>query len=276
MSIAANNSHVSAAGTLVLVIPCSEGVVIAADGLTTLTAGRNKVAVPSDPKIRALSNTTAFFITGTGNYRKLSQNIDSLENAPKLWAAAADSFNSHDVAQSVLKPEEKLSLASIQLAGRHLADAMYDYVTKNIGRLAKDADVCNLVVVQYDPAAKKTTIGVAPLVTDQRGRVRAAIAICTEVAHEGTFMVRPYGENVYMDEHVWKAGSAGHATYMELRKHLPEKLNIEDASASLAATIGRCTIEAAEVASKAVPPPAFIGGEKLVYLINGTTSPVQI
>jgi hypothetical protein len=260
----------SASGTLVLVFPTANGLVVAADSRTRF---RQKLYDVRE-KLH-LADTQApivFAITGSGDFPdELPARVD-----PELWLRQCSySFRGKDVVQTYLKrsPEFLLINASLDEIARALADAYSKFFLRFRSKIAEFTGqcFCRLVLCQVNPTDGEMRFGSIGLMLDENGIASVGDSRLVKFCATDAKTLELIGEVGYVDEHVLN----GHGRrFLSAEEGIwKSKDLIQDLEGHEAALIARSIIAAAEKTSETIPIPSGsgIGGAVSCLLVTATS-----
>lgn len=233
-------------------------------------------APPSSPKVRILSDSTAIAITGTAFYYPKPPGGLTREGVLQLWEEVEPEFCCTNVVQECFNPKERISADVVDRVGNQLASRIHTFVRQRIGMPAKNAAVCNVVIVQHDAASGVTRVALSSLHTDHRGATRARPPHYNEISHTGPKDFSFFGETTFVEDNVLAPGSVGHPHLGANYAHWRDATNADDLSAEQAIGMAREILMGAEKAAELIPSASAIGGTPLIYHITGTAPPLQI
>src|SRR5262245_1406747 len=196
-------------GTLVIVIPTADGVVVAADGLMSVH-GRPPIRTSSKLQAVPKSNGTVFAITGYGN---LYPEPTPGRNLEEWLRETRPLFNADRIVRDFLSNAGDVSLQPplMEALGAKLADALarFLHVAPELKQHFIRNGVCRVVVVRFEPLASKTAVGSLLIGVNTTGGVEAVDCLVDERTPEQPREVFRFGQTEYVDANVLTPGSAG-------------------------------------------------------------------
>lgn len=252
-------------GTLVLVIPTRDGIVVAADSRGAVRGqfydGRKKLRVARTiPPI-------VFAITGAADF----PNAIQPGIPPEDWSYA---FRSHETVSSCLLQDREFVLTPgrVNDIGDALALSVGSFLTRS-GKLEEfaDRDICRLVVCQSDAATGDSLYGSVAISMGSTGTIGLSGARFERYLLDGYGCVERIGEGTYLNEVVLN-GPGRQFLSNEALSLLTSPYWIKDIDSRAAVAIATEVIRAAECTNKLSPIPSGsgIGGPAMCLVLQGS------
>ncbi len=265
-------THVYVQGTLVVMIPTNEGVIIASDSRSSISGS---TIFDDVQKISVINKSTAFIITGTFEILpKPPTGIsvrDWVIDAPRL-------FSFEEVAEKYLMNNQaSLSNQYIEAIATVLIQKLSEFINQHPENSThlKGRNLCQLVIAQYDALTKASHFGHLKVCVSTSGDAKTTETwIKTYSSLDEPPFLR-FGESDYLNNEVLSSNGK----YL-----LPQRFHqigqnakrIELLSLQDGAFMAYTLIEAASEQAKIVPPKTAIGGPTYVILINGINEPTRL
>ena len=256
-------------GTLVVAIPCREGLLVAADRRSTLRGEQ----VDGASKLEALNGSpaTVITVTGTGEFigdPPAGQTAASwLANAPRKFDARLLLKTAIDRRERTLDPETLRGVADELVS--EFRTFFGSYPPTLLGRYA-GAELCRAVIFQCrDGNPLSRIIATFAVTISNSQQISAANEVVRIFASEEPFEVCKFGETEYVNEHVL-AGRGRMSLSSKLTGLLTASSPVGAFPVADAEYVARGLIIAAEIASASIPIPSGsgIGGGMTVFLIR--------
>lgn len=258
-------------GTLVIAIPCREGLLVAADRRATV----HGQTIDGDSKLAVLNGSpvTVIAVTGAGEFiappRAGQSTASWLAQAPRL-------FDARSVLEKAIEQRGR-KLSADMLAG--IADDLVSELRSFFNRrqpalLARYAgtDLCRAVIFQCRGGSPPARVMATFTVTISNSReISAAGDLVRTFAPEEPFEVCSFGETEYVIEHVLNgSGRAALSPKLKRLLALASSVRVADLQVAEAEYVARGLIMAAEVtsASNPIPSGCGIGGGATVVLLR--------
>jgi hypothetical protein len=250
--------QVSAAGTLVAVVPANGGIIIAADTRTTVPAitqtycdGRPKLFVPSKRK------NIVVFETGAG-----IQSPPWRVEPPDICGYVRETtpildINTFIVQQLETNRKQVLTQTEMQVIAEQCVSRVVDFARTYSLKPYFGQNMFRAVIVSYDAKRETGLLGSFVVMLDSSGKPMLGEVQWHEFvkAHRTSDDVKLFGETEYVDEYVSKLGQSFLGPCKALTGKTVSQTSLADAK-SAALSI----ITATEETAKSVPPPHGIGG----------------
>ena len=263
-------------GTLVVVVPSQDGLVVAADSRSTVL-GQNFDGI-GKLQIARTHRPILVTITGTSDFADPPPPGVSL----KEWMPKATyQYRGNPFVQTLLekRPEISLSHTSAAEVASALASSLNEFLGARPALTVQyvSQDLCRLVLCQESTDGVMLFASV-PLVVDDRGHVEAQATTFKRYGGQDGKVMEFIGEDRYTTEHV--LGSHGtHLLDQRAADILNAKGFIRDFRSTDAAWLAQAIIKAAEATTKIVPVPSGngIGGPVAIYLVTAKhVSPISV
>lgn len=263
--------NIAASGTLVMVFPTADGLVVAADSRTRF---RGKLYDVRDKLHRADTRAPIVFaITGSGDFP------DALPVgvAPEFWLRHCSyAFRGKDIVQTHLErsPEFLLSEVSLHEVARTLAVAYCGFFLHFPTKATEfeGHGICRLALCQVNPADGEMRFGSIGLAIDADGL--AGTSDSRFVAYQRTYS-KSYeliGETDFVIEHVLNGAGLQFIASEDLATWEAKRF-VHDVKGHEAAHLARSIIAAADKISETIPLPSGngIGGPVSSLLVTATS-----
>jgi hypothetical protein len=264
------------AGTLILVIPTREGVIIAADSLSTVGG----IAIPDRTKLHTIPNfnRTVFTITGYSDFFPAPpSNVGTA-----IWIRTAQPiFSGQDSVRKVLSEagDIRVSQTLLKLIGESLVRDFQGYFKNkpDSKRQFIGTEICRLLLAQYDAGTGISSIATFVIHMTAAEEVLADQYSIDEIGPNEERYIGKFGEQQYVDAHVLQPGSVG---WPHLGPDIVKLWNgpklVRDMLPQNAAKIASLVIHATEVASRTIPIKTAVGGKPSIMLIDGKSPPREL
>jgi hypothetical protein len=264
-----------ARGTLVVLVPSADGLVVAADSRTSILGvqcdGQFKIAQLKKP------SRTVVMVTGDGVFIKPpgarpADLCRSLQSAPRLLdiAAVVTGYLERKAPDLSRLSLEDLASECVRAAQR-FQEAYPVAFQSHIG-----GEIFSVVIASYDPRARVSTMrNFVVRVGRETHRIEAARFSQTAVALTDRRGVWAYGEAAYLEQNVYSGFGRQYLTAPTLDFILTDK-PVAQAPLDRATAAAVNVIQAASRAAETVPAPSGIGGPIEVVLLGRRHRPQQI
>ncbi len=260
-------------GTLIVIIPTRDGVVVASDSLASVGG----VSVPNRGKLHTVpgSARTVFTITGTATFVSPPPSTTDLVT----WVQRAEPmFSGDEIVGGVLSQTGDTDVTEplLHLVGESLVKGFTAFFqrSQDVQRIFAGEDICLPLIVQFDAKIGHTKIARLVIRANSEGEPLTAQHTIDDIAPNDPRYIGTFGETDYVNENVLRPGSVGWPHlgpgFLELwngptlaREMIPEN----------AAKIAARVIHATEEASRVVPIKTAVGGKPVVMLVNGKDPP---
>jgi hypothetical protein len=255
-------------GTLVIVVPTADGLVIAADSRTrmrdALYDGREKLHVAG------VRSPIAFAVTGAADFPDFLPEGRSPENWLQNCTYA---FRSKNVVQSYLSAHNEFAIDDKALIdiGLDLAERVSDFffIYEDVAHQFHGKTLSLLVLNQVSPSDDSLLSGSIPISIDSHGVASPGSPMVSRFM--STDIAKPllFGEADYVVEHV-KNGGGRQFVRPEMSSLWDATTLVRDMSPHRAADLSREIISAAERTSQSIPLPSGngIGGDGTAMLVS--------
>jgi hypothetical protein len=254
------------AGTLVIMVPTQNGLVIAADSRVT-NETRDRVC-DEDFKLIEVSRgplRIAATITANTGMRKPSNNPDYCEHlrtAPVWLDLRSDLRNHLENSKSSAPSLTDFQLAAEDAFSKLPAEAM-PYLKPLVG-----SPFANLVIASFDPKSKVTRISRAILSLTANLQPRIGEETIEEIGPDHTKMFYRIGEQAYADTQMQNGTLANLFENSATLKFLSSAGAVREVRRPEAINAAVDFINAVSKATKTVPAPSAIGGPVDVLFIG--------
>jgi hypothetical protein len=261
----------AASGTLVLVFPTADGLVVAADSRTRF---REKLYDVREKLHRAHTHAPIVFaITGSGDFPdELPARAD-----PEWWLRHCTyAFRGKDIIQAYLMrhPDFIVSSVSLETIAQELSGAYSAFLARFPTLAAQNVGhgICRLVLCQVNPIGGAMLFGSIELVIDVNGIATPANPRFVPHLRTDFKTLERIGAAAYVDEHVLN-GQGSRFIAAEDLAILEANGLVQDLKGHEAARIARSIIAAAEKTSETIPLPSGngIGGPISCLLVTATS-----
>lgn len=256
-------------GTLIIIIPSNQGVIVAAGSLSSagnkILKNRKKLQFPT--RHRSLILT----VTGHSEFYPIpsSMNMDLEDrlkmNNPKF--SAPNLLLSHIDSKSVIILNENLLNETAELLSSQLnqyAQSSPESIKKFQGK-----EIFRPVLIQYLTQSETTIIGTFIVLINHRNEAKYSKINIQRLDKNDERFIGIYGEYEYVNQNVLKPNSIG-------SKFLPSNIEslwnepktVKDMSAKNASEIAMSLIKATENTSKFIPIESAVGGKPTILLMN--------
>lgn len=257
-------------GTLVVVIPTSEGVVLAADSRITL----RRQFVDGVNKIRLVSGRQdlAFVLTGQSEFLPVLPDDATAQELRDAWERGPRQFSGQGVVEKFLasQPPAPLDAQILVSLGRRLSVSLVDALRSRMdGRLFYGQQLFRAVIAQYDSTTATTRIGSLRVDLSERGIPNIRDIELDTVAGRDSKIALIFGEQRYFEENVMR-GFGQRYIAGEAREIWGSGGRVRDFTALSAATVARSWIRATAKMTEIIPITNGVGGPLKLFLLNGT------
>jgi hypothetical protein len=262
-------------GTLVVAIPCREGLLVGADRRSTLRGEQ----VDGASKLEVLDGSpiTAITVTGTGEF---ISDPPAGESAAFWLAKAPRHFDARAVVRTAINRRERtLEPATIHGVADDLVSALRAFFNRHppelLSRYAGE-ELCRAVMFQCRGNPPARVVATFTVAISKSREIGAADLVVRNFASTEPFEVCRFGETQYVDEHV--LSDFGRASLTpKLKDLLSASPPIAEFSAADAELVAHGLIIAASATSSSIPIPSGngIGGGVTVLLIRSDTAEVR-
>jgi hypothetical protein len=263
-------------GTLVVLVPSGNGLIVAADSRTTIGGkvycdNRFKILIPrSPPRTVATVTGTGTFVAGIENI-PLEKVCEHIHEAPRLLDIGAIVIQHLEANNHVLEAPhtEKLLDACVE--------AVRAYGNSGQNRLGEFAGYAMFAVViaAFDPSTPMTRIRrfVVNILSD--GQPMGGLVIENDFPANARREILAFGETDYLNKNVY--GGAGRQFLSEqtirfISQHGP----IKDVQRDEAERVAVEVVEAVSKTTTIVAAPTGIGGPVDVVLLGAKSSPEKV
>ena len=259
-----------ARATLVVVIPTSEGVLLAADSRITL---RQKF-VDGVGKIRLVSGRPdlAFALTGQSEFLPVAPDDATAHELRFAWEHGPRQFSGQAVVEKFLasQPPSPLDAQILGALGKRLSISLIDALrSKMDGRLFYGKQLFRTVITQYDSVTGTARIGSLRVDLSERG-IPNIRDIQLDTVNGADFRIALiFGEQRYFEENVVR-GFGQRYIAGEAREIWGRGGRVRDFTAPSAATVARSWIRATAKMTEIIPLANGVGGPLKIFLLNGT------
>jgi hypothetical protein len=255
-----------AAGTLIVGVPNSEGLIIAADTRRTL----NGISCDFGTKLYVPENLpfTVVGFTGLSSYQAVKMPIrdcSEVEQAPTI-------FNIETTVRNFfLRKPSPISEMDIKALAEECVASVTTFLVNSgplIDRsaLAARPSILTVVLAAYDPATNKSIVREIAIKLRSQTDIAADQDVYRLYSPDGQPDWTAFGQGAYLVEHV--LNGVGRQFLSNRYKDFEEAPRIDAISGVLAVEVAKTLIEATSKKSELVKIPAGVGGHIDVYSLS--------
>lgn len=264
---------IGCSGTLVVMVPTNEGLIVAADSRSTV----NGKICDNSFKIIEVIKPDRTVISVTGNAYFI--NPPSLEE-PDLCLYISKAPRLLDIGKVVQEYLEAMAQEITPIVIRHLGRKCIEELqnfTKNYPKPIESfagKHICNVVIGNYKHEEEKSLIINFKLyIQPQTLNAEITDLEYTEFLPSSNMDIRSFGETEYVNEKVYKYGKQWLNKY---KQFIENQCNVSEVTKHDAMEAAINLIEATSLTSDIIPAPSGIGGAVDVVFLGKERQPVRL
>jgi hypothetical protein len=267
-------------GTLIVVVPTRDGVVVGADSLATVAGGH----IPSAPKLQTIDGNVRTIVTLTGTSEFYpppppGTKSDQLGN----WIFTSQKMFSGDaIVREKIRELGDLILTEAMVW--RIAEGLCEDLSHFFSLLPRhdivpfiERELCRVLFVQFDASSRTMFLKSIAIRVDFDRQFRPTGFSNQEAPADHPVFAWRYGESDYVNANVLRGGSVGFAYLGDLfwRLFTSGKL-VSTTTVDDAKLLIEQLISATERASATVPIPSAVGGKPYILLLDGVAAPRKV
>jgi hypothetical protein len=268
-------NNTTGGGTLVVMVPTADGLVMAADSRDTIF-GNNGYRHFCDDVFKIVEinkfDRTAFVVTGHTTVLDLSQAIYLDQICSKRRAV----FDIVAVVKQAFESGRTLPNAVLETLPQVCISAVTDFSSTSSGYDSlRGKQLFQIAVGRFDPSESVSTVDSFAIVLSENGEIRSADLKSQRFKLDQEPSLLLYGESGYLTQNVFNGPGIQFLTERYMRFKNGQK-HVADVDVAVGADFATDLIEAATKTSSIVPSTTGIGGPVDVILLGKDARPKRI